>query len=251
MKFGKSAAEAESEPSRGGSGGDFMKYLRAGDNTIHVLDEPDQWKYYWEHFNPDGYPYPCNSDDRANCPGCQSDNERVSKASRRVAFNAWDGEYVNIWKIPKTVADKLKMRYDRIGTITDRDYLITQYKKDNGFFDYEVEGQEKSEVPDDVEDKKRDPEDLLQIAWEENWGTSSDNISAKPTSKKAQSAKGQHGLKIVKEEQSTENKKYTEDELRAMEPWELVELCKKEGFPNVPKKVAESSDKIVDWMLEQ
>lgn len=245
MKFGKSAEEAEAEAVERGVGGAFMRYVKDGDTILRVLDEPDDWKYYWEHYNPDGYPYPCNSEDRANCPGCQSDNEKVSKASRKIAFNAWDGQYANIWKVSKTVADKLKMRYERLGTVRDRDYLLTRYKKDNGFYDYEVEGQEK--IPfDDTSIEKQDPEDLLQKMWDDAWGDSP-KVPAKKTASPQDTSK-KAGKVVTASEPSP---KYNEADLRKMDPWDLVSLCHKEGFGQPPKEVAETSDKLVDWMLTQ
>ena len=39
-----------------------MKYLKDGDQTLRILQEPDAWKYYWEHFNPSGFPFPCSGE---------------------------------------------------------------------------------------------------------------------------------------------------------------------------------------------
>ncbi len=258
MKFGKSAAEAATEPGRGGDGQSFIKYLKAGDNYLQLIEEPDSWVYYWEHYNPGGYPFPCTND-RDTCPGCTSDDEKMSKASRKIAFNAiseYDGkDYTNVWKVPKSVADKLKMRYERNGTVVDRPFLITQYKKDNGFYDYEVEGQDKKILGSDSQDNWTDPETLLAQAYEEAWG---DDSKAKQTSAKVQQASKEAGLQEKLAEAKSklsvvrdEPKKVTEKELRAMEPWDLLALCEKEGFGTPPKANSQSTDDIVDWMLTQ
>lgn len=263
MRFGSSAAEAEKEAPRGG-GGDFMKYLREGDNEIQPVDEPDAWIYYWEHYNPGGYPYPCLSSDRDNCGGCQSDDEKVKKASRKIALNVFDGEYTNVWKIPKSVADALKIRYERNGTVTDRPFYVRQYKKDNGFFAYDVEGQDKRPLPDNVKEYWKDPEEMLAQAWDEAWGSSA---KTKTTSSKVKQASKERELdqqineakvsrpKIQrsepKREEPAEEKVVTEEELRAMEPWDLMKLCKEEGYGEPPAEVADTTDNIVDWMLKQ
>jgi hypothetical protein len=108
MRFSKSAEEAEKD-TRTSAGGSFIKYLKDGDQTLRILQEPDEWRYYWEHFNPSGFPFPCSNE--SDCPGCNSDLEKMKKVQRRAAFNAWDGQYHNVWKIPNTVAEKLKVRY--------------------------------------------------------------------------------------------------------------------------------------------
>lgn len=266
MRFGQSAEEAAKDTRSSGSG-DYMKYLKAGDNAIRVLDEPDKWVWYWEHYNPGGYPFPCTND-RETCPGCTSDDEKMKKASRKIAFNAYDGEYVNVWKVPKTVADKLTTRYERNRTVTDRDFIITQFKKDNGFFDYDVEGQDKSPVEVSKE-FFRDPEDLLAAAYDEAWGDSAKTkittakvkqtsteadlqaqINAAKAKNEAKIGDARAGLRVVKTP-PVEEKVMTEEELRAMEPWDLVKLCESEGLGKVPEDVAATSDKIVDWMLDQ
>lgn len=254
MKFGKSREEAAAEPNRGGDGSSYIKYLKAGDNTLHLADEPDKWVWYWEHYNPGGYPFPCTND-METCPGCTSDVEKMQKPSRKIAFNAYDGNYTNVWKIPKSVAEKLQARYERNGTVTDRPFIITQYKKDNGFYDYDVEGQDKAQLPPEVENYLADPEDLLSAAYDEAWGDSS---KGKQTSAKAQQAakeeslqekigEAQRGLKVVREEP----KSVSEKDLRAMEPWDLVTLCEKENYPPIPAENSKTTDDIVDWMLAQ
>lgn len=261
MRFGKSKQEAEQEPSRGGGGGgSFMRYLKDGDNVIRVLDEPSKWLYYWEHFNPDGNAFPCLSDDRENCPGCLSDNERMAKASRKVAMNAiheYNGnDYVNVWKIPQTVADKLETRYDRLGTINDRDYMITRFKKSNGFYDYDVEGQDKEPRPYDPEQLK-DPEELLAAAYEEAWGAPQSsskvsNLSDRRDSLQAQIATEARNIRS-NDAQAQEPQKSEEDEvmdeadLRKMDFWALVDLCSKEGLG---RPEGSTPDEVVDWMMQ-
>lgn len=252
MRFGKSAEEAAAEPSRNGDGQSFIKYFRAGDNTIHLIDEPDKWVWYWEHFNPGGYAFPCTND-QETCPGCTSDVEKMKGVSRKIAFNAFDGEYTNVWKMPKSVADKLKARYERNGSVTDRPYIVTQYKKDNGFNDYDLEGQDKAKLPADVEKYLTDPEELLAAAYDEAWG---DSAKVKQTSSKAKQTTTEEDLqqRINKARMSIvpdEKKKVTKKELLAMEPWDLVTLCKEEGYGEVPSEHAKTTETIVDWMLTQ
>lgn len=267
--FGKSGDEIKNE-SRGGDGsGDWMRYPSSKEATqIRILDEPDKWKWFWEHFNPNGYPFPCTGD-RDTCPGCTSDDEKMSRASKRAAFNAFDGQYTNVWKVAKTIAEKLEMRSDRIGTITDRDYLITPYKGDNGFINYDVEGLDKGALDEDHEQYKRDPEELLVIAYEQSWGPvdedpvqqpKPDNKAEKKPEKKAEvktQDKPRRTMKSVAKKVAEKPKfeydpehDYTDEELRKMEPWDVLVVAEKEGFPEVPKSLL-TSNEIVDWMVEQ
>lgn len=280
MKFGKSTEEFQKEPvSSGSGGGNFMKYIKDGDNFFHVIDEPSKWSWYWEHYNPTGYPYPC-SGERDTCPGCTSDNIKVSKASRRVAFNAYDGEYTNVWKVPKTVGEKLLNRFERIGTITDRPYIVTRMKSGDKY-DFDLEGQDKQPLPESAIEHRRDPEELLQQAWTEAWGgTDSPKVQAvtAATVKQEEIANDTRAkLQVAREETAAEvaqimetkpestfvatpegkqppfegaqEKVISEATLREMDPDTLRNLCGEEGFGKPPASLT-SSDAIVDWMLE-
>jgi hypothetical protein len=250
MKFGMSPEEAASEPARGGGGGGFIKYCKEGKNVLRILDEPDKWIYFWEHYNPTGFSFPCTRD-RDTCPGCTSDVEKMKKASYKVAMNCFDGQYTNVWKFPnQAVGEKLKARYERIGTIRDRDYMITQIKSAGGT-DYDVEGLEKEPLTESqVEEFQQymsDPEQLLAEAYEQSWGDSA--LTREVKTEKPKGDKPTARAKIKKEE-PVEEKVYTESELRAMDPWVLADLCKNEGYGDIPVGT-ESPDQIVDWMLAQ
>lgn len=168
MRFGVSADEAKEDKRFQKSGGKYINRLKEGDNTLRILQEPKEWLHFAEHFNPTGFSFPCNGED--NCPGCTSTVEKMKGTSPQVAFNAKSGEYVNVYAIPRRLADKLQLRFDRIGTVTDRDYTITKYKNSSDKVDYEVEGDLPAPLLDVPE--LRDIEQLLQDAWDESWGDS-------------------------------------------------------------------------------
>jgi hypothetical protein len=147
-----------------------MRYPKDGTFKFRVLQEPKDWVYFWEHYPPVGFPFPCTND-RKTCPGCISDNEKMKKPSRKVAFNALEGEYVNVWKIPPLLADKLKLRFDRFGTVTDRDYSFTRYKTSGDKTEYDVEG----EAPREIDLSKfelKEIEPMLVESYNEVWGDS-------------------------------------------------------------------------------
>lgn len=259
MKFGRSTAEAEAEPKGGGAGG-FIKYMKDGDNQIQIVDEYDNWTWYWEHYNPGGYPFPCTRE-RTTCPGCISEVEKMKKASYRAAFNAYDGEYTNVWKVPQTVADKLKNRSERLGTITDRPYLITRTKNDKGFYDYDIEGQLVSKLDmKEISQYVRDPEVLLAEAYEEAWG---DSAKAQATTQKSEQATKEADLQervnqAVAEKEAAQPEKppfetsseanvVSEADLRKMDPMALLEMCQEEGLGDPDG--CKTADEIVDYML--
>lgn len=268
MRFGKSAKEAAEEPSKGGGGGDFIKYLKEGDNTFRILQEPDEWLYYWEHFSPAGFSFPCNDTDVANpnpegCPGCSSDNERMKRANRRIAFNvlhAFNGvEYVDAFKIGPAVADKLDNRYKRFGTITDRDYTITKYKTSGDRWDFDVEGN----TPTPVDLRKsdwRDIEAMLQQSWDDAWGdpnqaaanrqaTAAAPAEAPPAQLPRRATIAPQKPAPLPEEPPFEEKVYQEADLRVMPRDLLVKLIHDEMGLTAPSLLT-TSDGVVDWLME-
>jgi hypothetical protein len=266
MRFGKSAKEAEVEPGRG-SGGDFIRYLKDGDTTLRILQEPEEWTYWWEHFSPAGFSFPCprSADDPIeDCPGCSSDNEKMSKVNRKIGFNvltSWNGqEYVNAFKVGPTVADKLKNRYTRFGTITDRDYTITRYKSSGDRYDFDVDGAQPSPVNLRKEEWK-DIEALLVESYEQAWGDGDQGqANRQATATAAREASVAQKVKAATiaptkptpapEEPPFEEKVYAEADLRAMDLDDLLALVKSNLDVTVPDGMS-SSDEVVDWLMAQ
>jgi hypothetical protein len=262
MRFGRSAAEAAQEPRRGGGGGDFIKYLRDGDNVMRILQEPDEWVHFWEHFAPGGVSFPCPraaDDPIEDCPGCSSDNEKMKKVSKKVAFNilhSFNGtEYVDAFKIGPMVAEKLENRFKRLDTITDRDYTITRYKTSNDRYDFDVEGGTPTPV-DLRKEEWRDIESMLADAWNDVWG---DTPQAQANRQTVESAPVQ-GVSSsparitiapapkAQEEPPFEEETVREEDLRAMDYSALEELIKV-SMRLTPPPTLVTTDALVDWLM--
>lgn len=105
-----------------------IRYIPKGDGdkpgeiTVRFLEEPDEWFNFKEHWDESlNKSYPCVGDD---CPGCRTE-ERL--ASRYLA-NALDIETDKVIAIQmaKDLTNKLLRKYERFGTITDRDYVLVR-----------------------------------------------------------------------------------------------------------------------------
>ena len=270
MRFGKSAKEAKEEPSRSGSGGDFMRYIKDGSQTFRIIQEQPDWIYYWEHYNPMGFSFPCNSE--PDCPGCTSDNEKMKKVSRRIAFNVLQGyngqDYVNVYKVGTMVSDKLENRIDRFGTITDRDYTVTRYKTSGDRYDFDVEGGVATPV-DFSGYELKNIEAMLQEAWDQSWGENADPAAKPPPGRGSAPAGASNGAaaapapkrptiapapapepsqEVPSEPASKPEKVYQETELRAMEREALAALVGIDMGVTVPAELG-TSDDVVDWLM--
>lgn len=270
MKFGKSWDEVQAEPATSGG---YMKYFKDGDTTFRILQEPQEWIGYWEHFNPGGFGFPCTGDRKA-CPGCTSSNEKMKKAGRKIAIQVLEGEYVNVYKFPKTLADKISNRANRIGTITDRDYTISRFKSGDKV-EYDVEGGDK--VPVDIKalrEQFKDVEAMLQESYDEAWGDSDKALQSRAAAEDAshttdlksklaaaaerQFQAGNESDRPPSEPEAKQDAEaegagnvYTEEDLRSMDKSGILAVCDKEGL-TVPAEVQQREvNDIVDWLLEQ
>lgn len=259
MKFGQSADEAANDTR--GSGSAYMKYFKDGDTVIRLLDEPSAWLYWWDHFDPSGFSYPCTNE-RDTCPGCTSPSEKVKRASRKISFHVLEGDFINVYKVPPVLADKFKLRFERTGTVTDRDYMVTRYKTGSGDkkkTEYDLEAS-----PPDHKDLSKyelqDMEEMLAQQYDEIWG---DSKKVAATKRKQAEAEQEAVLKDKVESQekgqpedppsepSTDRApvegEYTEHYLRSLGFPTLVALLVKEGKP-VPDTVS-NTDELVDWII--
>jgi hypothetical protein len=101
-----------------GSGSGFIQNVPDAGLTVRFLTEPGEWFAYKEHYDQERKFFPCADD----CPGC----DEGLRASDRYLTNAYDVEAKKIiaLKITKTLARKLMGKYDRHGTVMDRDYEL-------------------------------------------------------------------------------------------------------------------------------
>lgn len=277
MRFGeKWDPNAEPEESTGTS--DYLRYFKNAETTFRIAQETDEWVDYWEHYNPNGFPFPCTRD-RKTCPGCTSNNEKMKRANKRVAVNVLEGEWVNAYKLPKTVAEKLYNRAQRVGTICDRDYTIYKLQSKNADgttkTEYDVEGGDK--VPVDVaalRPKFRDIEQILTNMYDQAWGNPDAAMQTQDAAKSDQNVTSLRDRLKAQQMSTTEQMKedrpeppwasgetpdpkpkgemWTEDELRDLKFEEILIVCKKEGM-DVPDELVDDgkTDAVVDWLLDQ
>lgn len=261
MRFGQDPKEAAKDV-RNSGGGQWFKYMKDGDTTYRLLQNPDDWVYWWEHFAGQNS-FPCTNE-RETCPGCTSENEKTAKANRKVSFNVLEeGRYVNVYKVPPLLADKFKLRYERIGTLTDRDYTVTRYKSGADKVDYDVEANAPAEI-DLSKFELKDIEQMLVQAYDEAWG---DSAKVKATKQALDDAEAQDKLKARMDKAQAEQPlpppsepkadakaagetEVSEADLRAKSFPALVAFLTKEGV-TVNEDVLETGDvnTIVDWLL--
>lgn len=83
------------------------------------------WPTEREHYEETAGSFPC--DESPTCPGCTDPSERVQKRSRKYYFHALDEKgNVRVFKMGAKLYRVMQGREQRIGTLSDRDYIINK-----------------------------------------------------------------------------------------------------------------------------
>ena len=156
--------------------GNYLRNFKNGTTTIRFLQEMDEWDKYREHYTLDGKSFPCIKGE-GNCPGCNHENEKVSKSSRKYATNVYFVEpgLVLPVRIPITLAKRLETRAERNGnTLLTRDYVVI--RKGSGMdTDYDVDQDEKYAIDTAAKLKEgADIDAILEANFREQWGDPED-----------------------------------------------------------------------------
>lgn len=243
MQFGTKRSEAKSDF---GDSGDFLPYLRnfrEGDNIVRFIEEVDDWIAFSEHY-AGGKSFPCTND-RNTCPGCTSEDDKVSRASRKYATNLQlvANDKVLPFRVPMSLAKKLFNRAERNGTITNRDYVVMREGKGLET-EYDLEQDEKRSVDlGSLKSQAHDIENILLISYNEVWGVDAQRVEKASKEQVAQEAAQEEKPPFDTGEATV----VTEAELRKMTRAQLVTLALAEDI-----EIDEDGSKedILDSILE-
>lgn len=118
----KNIKELKKSLKRGGKSG-YLSRIPADGRTVRFLTEPDKWFKFYEHYDEsleDDRYFPCTED----CRGC---DEGIDQSKRWLA-NALDTSENRVIPqvLPASLVSNLMKKYDKFGTIMDRDYELTK-----------------------------------------------------------------------------------------------------------------------------
>jgi hypothetical protein len=121
-----------------GNGGDgrFFYRVQEGTTLVRFMAEPSEWVKFREHYDDVRKFFPCTTDD---CPGCAEKRG----ASERYLSNVVlvDDSKVVVLLMPKTLASRIVNRWERWGTIVDRDIAIIRTGTTKDDTEYDAEGE--------------------------------------------------------------------------------------------------------------
>lgn len=179
MAFGSKAGSLQKLKKNLARGkGGFIKRITPDGVIVRFLQEPENWLNYAEHYDGESYVLCSNQDD---CEGCL---ERHKKTHRYLApaIDRTDNNRVVSLKLPVTLTNQLVNRYEKWGTVTDRDYELSSSGsgKDTTYVvDYQPPTKmnlAKYDVPD--------LEEVLERAWEDSTGRTLDEVKVPKVTKK-------------------------------------------------------------------
>lgn len=237
MRFGENWETFKNRPT--GDGGNYIRAMKEGKTVVRFLTEPRDWIGYREHYNPNpgGFSFPCTEE--KDCPGCNSNQEKMKGTSSKVAVACLvEDKWVNVYKIPKKFADRLERRAERWETLMDRDYEITRIGND-AKTDYDVESGDKG--PLKGEWNVPDIRQMLMDNYNQTWGDDADEDSVF----------GKDDAVSTPVAKDAESKVYAESELRAMEQEVLIEVLLSEGHKIPDDMLKQGSNEIVDWLIAE
>jgi hypothetical protein len=118
----KNVKELKKNLKRGGKAG-YLSRVPADGRTVRFLTEPDKWFKFYEHYDEareDDRYFPCTED----CVGCDEGLD----TSKRWLANALDTSENRVIPqvLPASLVGNLMKKYDKFGTIMDRDYELTK-----------------------------------------------------------------------------------------------------------------------------
>lgn len=115
----KSMGGLKSSLKKGGGAGYLTRVSADSSLTVRFLTEPEgNWVQYYEHYDDTRKFYPCTDD----CPGC-ADGDSPSQRYLANALDVADGKVIPL-VMPKTLAASAVKKYEKYGTLLDRDYEI-------------------------------------------------------------------------------------------------------------------------------
>jgi len=155
-----------------GSGNPWVKFIpKNGSMNVRFIQEPEDWVNYVEHYDVTLHrSFPCNGE--TSCPGCMG-GERKSSRYLTNAVDRDNNDRVIPLQLPKDLANRLVIRYERNGSITDRDFELSRSGEGlDTVYDLDAGVQDRENV------SRFQPHDLLKVlqgAYDDVFGTGSSN----------------------------------------------------------------------------
>ena len=138
---------------RGGSGSFIKNVPKDAGLTVRFLHEPEEWvkylEYYSENTEPKFFP-----DVEGMDPDFVADLDKPSTRYLACAVDVDDNAVIPI-KMPKSLVESLMKKYDKFGTILDRDYELV---KDGEGFDTTYEA-----IPEAPKRRNMDKFEVLDL----------------------------------------------------------------------------------------
>lgn len=273
MKFGTRAA-AFPEPNTSNDGDVWVRTFSQPSTVIRIAEDAyydeekgrevegtEAWYKELEHYDRAGFrrSFPCpvpHGTPKEKCPGCTHPDEEVRRRTAKWYFNALDDkDYLRVYKIGVKLLRKFKLREQRIGTVSDRDYEVIRSGKDFNEIEYDLEAGDKG-PRDKMPEKLHDIPEILSRSWQEALDYYSGKTKnaendaeedAPLRERRTESASARSGLK---EKLEAERAARAETKSKAEEPEEAAETSWQDWGKNPEEediKMAETSD-IKAWL---
>lgn len=137
--FGSNEAAHETIANSGGGQGLIWNIGGKAPRQVRFLQDPEGWCGYYEVYLSDVEMYSPVTEDME----IPEDSRKTYRVLANVVLRRDDGDRVVPLKLPKDLCNRLTNRQARVGTLTDRDYVLSREGK--GFdtkYDYDAEAKD-------------------------------------------------------------------------------------------------------------
>lgn len=137
--FGSNEAAHETIASSGGGQGLIWNIGGKAPRQVRFLQDPEGWCGYWEVYLSEVEMYSPVTEGME----VPEDSRKTYRVLANALLRRDDGDRVVPLKLPKDLSNRLTNRQTRVGTLTDRDYVLSREGK--GFdtkYDYDAESRE-------------------------------------------------------------------------------------------------------------
>lgn len=174
----------------------WIKYVPKNSTmNVRFATEPEEWVSYVEHYDQIlKRSYPCDGNS-GKCPGCvQGDRKTNRYLTNAIDLDNENGPKMVPLQLPKDLANRLVSKYEKWGTLTDRDIELSRDGEGlETVYDYDAAAPSRMKM-----DKFDlfDLEEVLQNTWDDVFGSADEEEEEEaPRPRKSASSAGVRGRK--------------------------------------------------------
>lgn len=270
-KFDRHSVEERSTTTSGYAENAIWNF-QAGETMVTFLEDLDNWTEYWEHYDANANKFfPCPGRDNG-CPGCEAKLRSAQKWLVTAYVIETDSDKISagevyLFKIPKSLMNKVVRNADKAGTLLEHDYVIIRMGEGLDT-EYDLDRSDRTDTNvAKYSDKIVDHQEAMAASYQEYTGKAEGNTEAeeKPVSRLAErraarESKTTHPVKMMEDPGPPskpraprivrdEPEEISVSAIMKMEFDQIAKLAERAGL-DMPEDVSEASE-LANWLIDE